>query len=192
MKVLVEVSARHAHLTAADFEVLFGAGAALTFRKALSQPGEFLSHERVDVVGPKRTIPNVAILGPLRPRSQVEMSMTDLKTLGASAPVRESGDVAGSAPVTLVGPKGQVTLSEGLIVAKRHVHMTPADAAQAGVRDKQVVSVRVAGNRPLVFGDVVVRVRDTFALAFHIDTDEGNAAGVETLDLYGDILTEGI
>ncbi len=192
MKVLVEVSARHVHLTEADFEALFGKDAALTFRKALSQPGEFLSHERVDVVGPKRTVANVAILGPLRPRAQVEMSMTDLKTLGASAPVRESGDVAGSAPITLVGPMGQVALSEGLIVAKRHIHMTPADAAQAGVRDRQIVAVRVAGSRPLVFGDVVVRVRDTFALAFHIDTDEGNAAGVETPDLYGEILTEGI
>lgn len=192
MKILVEVSARHVHLTAADFETLFGEGAYLTFRKALSQPGEFLSHERVDVVGPKRTIENVAILGPMRPRSQVEMSMTDLKTLGASAPVRESGDVAGSAPIALVGPKGRVALSEGLIVAKRHIHMTPADAEAAGVLDKQVVSVRVPGSRPLVFGGVVVRVRGTFALAFHIDTDEGNAAGVEALDLYGDIWTEGI
>jgi putative phosphotransacetylase len=192
MKVLVEVSARHLHLTEADFKALFGEGAALTFRKALSQPGEFLSFERVDVIGPKRTIGNVAVLGPLRAKSQVEMSMTDLKTLGASAPVRESGDVAGSAPIELIGPKGKVVLSEGLIVAKRHVHMTPADAAAAGVSDKQIVSVRVPGTRPLVFGDVVVRVRDTFALALHIDTDEGNAAGVEALDLYGEILTEGI
>lgn len=190
MKVLVEVSARHVHLTADDLAALFGADARLTFRKALSQPGEFLSHERVDVVGPKRTICNVAILGPLRAKSQVEMAMTDLRTLGAAAPVRESGDVAGSAPVTLIGPAGNVELAQGLMVAKRHIHMTPEDAGEAGVRDRQIVSVRVDGARPLVFGDVVVRVRDTFALAFHIDTDEGNAAGVDVSDLYGEILTD--
>ncbi|MGI6239166.1 MAG: PduL/EutD family phosphate acyltransferase [Christensenellales bacterium] len=192
MQVLVEVSARHVHLSPRDFAALFGADAQLTFRKVLSQPGEFLAHERVDVVGVKRTIERVAILGPLRARSQVEMAITDLRTLGINAPIRDSGDIDGSSPITLVGPMGKIELPCGLIAAKRHIHMTPADAARAGVIDRQIVSVRVDGARPLVFGDVTVRVRDTFALALHIDTDEGNAAGITAPDCYGEILTGGI
>ncbi|HWQ59002.1 MAG TPA: PduL/EutD family phosphate acyltransferase, partial [Clostridia bacterium] len=154
------------------------------------QPGEFLSNERVDVVGPKRTLGNVAVLGPLRAFSQVEMSMTDCKGIGVEAPVRESGDVAGSGAVTLVGPKGTLELREGLIVAKRHVHMTSAEAEAAGLQNKQIVSVRVPGKRPLVFGDVVVRVSDKFKLAFHIDTDEANAAGADIDGLCGEIIPQ--
>ena len=178
--VLVETSARHVHVTQEDLETLFGKGYALTHKKDLSQPGQFACEERVDVVGPKKTPTGVSILGPVRSATQIELSLTDARSIGVSAPIRESGDVAGSAPCKLVGPKGEVTLSEGVIAAKRHIHMTTADAAAMGLRDKDVVSVRVpsANGRALTFGDVVVRVSDKFALAMHIDTDESNAAGV--------------
>ena len=176
MKIPVEVSARHVHLTEAHFHQLFGADAALTLKKALSQPGEFLSHARVTVGGSKRNFENVAVLGPFRAASQAELSLTDLRSMGLTAPIRESGDLAGSAPLTLIGPAGTVELPEGLIAAKRHIHMTPEDAAKFGTANKQIVHVRVAGDRPLIFGDVVVRVAPTYALAMHIDTDEGNAA----------------
>ena len=176
--ILVETSARHIHVSAADLEVLFGAGYALTPKKDLSQPGQFACEERVDVVGPKRTIAGVSILGPVRPATQVEISLTDARSIGVTAPVRESGDVAGSGGCKLVGPKGEVEIAEGVIVAKRHIHMTPEDAAEYGVQDKQVVSVKVENaDRSLTFGDVVVRVSPKFALAMHIDTDEANAAG---------------
>lgn len=178
--VLVETSARHVHVTQEDLETLFGKGYALTHKKDLSQPGQFACEERVDVVGPKKTLTGVSILGPVRSATQIELSLTDARSIGVSAPIRESGDVAGSAPCKLVGPKGEVTLSKGVIAAKRHIHMTTADAAAMGLRDKDVVSVRVpsANGRALTFGDVVVRVSDKFALAMHIDTDESNAAGV--------------
>ncbi len=176
-KILVETSARHVHLTQEHIDILFGAGHQLTVKKMLSQPGQFACEERVDVVGPKKTIPNVSILGPARPASQVEVSLTDARTLGVSAPVRESGDVEGSAPCKLVGPAGEVEIDCGVIAAKRHIHMTPADAEEAGVNDKDVVSVKIESDgRSLVFGDVVCRVSPKFALAMHIDTDEANAA----------------
>ena len=173
---LVEVSARHVHLTQEDVEKLFGAGKTLTYVHDLSQPGQFVCEERVEVVGPKRTLSNVVILGPVRAQSQVEVSLTDCFTLGAVGPVRESGDLAGSAPITLKGPAGEVELKEGLIVAKRHIHMTPADAEEMGVKDKDIVMVRVDTDRPLIFDDCVVRVSPKFALAMHVDTDEANAA----------------
>jgi len=175
---LVETSARHVHLCKADVEKLFGPGHSLTKSRDLSQPGEFLSEERVDVIGPKRTLTNIAVLGPERPASQVEVSLTDSFTLGAAGMVRESGDVAGTPGVVLKGPMGEIEINEGLIVAKRHIHMTPEQAAEFGVEDKQIVSVAVDTARPVVFGDVVVRVRPTFALAMHADTDEANAAGI--------------
>lgn len=180
MEVLIETSARHVHVTKEALEVLFGAGHELTKKKDLSQPGQFSCEERVDVVGPKRTLSNVSILGPVRPATQVELSLTDARSIGVTAPVRESGDIAGSGACKLVGPCGEVEISEGVIAAKRHIHMTTADAAAMGLTDKQVVSVKVptANDRSLVFGDVVVRVSDKFALAMHIDTDESNAAGV--------------
>lgn len=176
--ILVETSARHVHVSAADLETLFGAGYALTPKKDLSQPGQFACEERVDVVGPKRTITGVSILGPVRSATQVELSLTDARSIGVAAPVRESGDIAGSGTCKLVGPKGEVELAEGVIAAKRHIHMTPADAAEYGCADKEVVSVKVESDgRSLVFGDVVVRVSESYALAMHIDTDESNAAG---------------
>ena len=176
MKILVETSARHVHVTEADLQTLFGAGYQLTVKKELSQPGQYASNERVTVVGPKKELANVSILGPCRNATQVELSATDARSIGINAPVRESGDIAGSAGCKLVGPAG-----EGVIVAKRHVHMTPEDAAEAGVADKEIVKVAVETNgRSLVFGDVVIRVSDKFSTAMHIDTDESNAAGGPT------------
>ena len=176
-KFIVETSARHVHLCEKDIEILFGKGAALTHKKDLSQPGQFACEERVTVVGPKREIANVIVLGPARPSTQVELSLTDARTLGISAPVRESGDIAGTPGCKIVGPCGEVEITEGVIAAKRHVHMTPEDAEKFGVADKDVVSVKIDSNgRSLIFGDVVIRVKPTLALAMHIDTDESNAA----------------
>lgn len=185
---LVEVSARHAHLSKKDVETLFGPGATLTYVRDLSQPGQFVTEQRVDVVGPKRTIAGVVILGPERPQSQVEVSMTDCFSLGVIGPVRESGDLGQSGKVKLVGPAGEVELDEGLIVAKRHVHMTPEDAQRLGVEDKQIVSVRVNTERPVIFGDVVVRANPAYALAMHVDTDEANAALIGRDGAQGEIV----
>ena len=187
-KILMETSARHAHVSQADLETLFGKGAVLTHKKDLSQPGQFACEERVDVVGPKGTFSRVSILGPTRAFTQVEVSLTDARALGAAAPVRESGDIAGSGSCKLVGPAGTVELKEGLIAAKRHIHTTPEDAAALGVKDKEIVEVRVeAAGRALVFGDVVVRVSPSFATAMHIDTDEANAAAASG-EVYGTIV----
>ena len=176
-KVQIETSARHVHVTQQTLETLFGKGAALTPKKDLSQPGQFACAERIDVVGPKRTLSGVSILGPCRGKDQVEISLTDARSIGVAAPVRESGDVAGTPGCKLVGPCGEVEIKEGVIAAKRHIHATPEDAAELGVADKDVVSVKLeTEGRSLVFGDVVVRVSPKFALAMHIDTDESNAA----------------
>jgi putative phosphotransacetylase len=178
-KVLVEVSARHVHITQADLEVLFGAGQTLTPKKPLSQPNQYAAEERVDLVGPKSTIKNVVILGPVRKATQVEVSLTDARTLGVDAIIRESGHIGQTKGIILVGPKGQIELSEGVIAAKRHVHLTPETALYHGVEDKQIVNVKImTEQRSLTFGDVVIRVSDTFAPAMHIDTDEANAAGI--------------
>ena len=180
MEVLVETSARHAHITQEHLEILFGKGYQLTKKKDLSQPGQYACAERVDVVGPKKTLAGVSILGPVRPSTQVELSLTDARSIGVAAPVRESGDIAGSGACKLVGPCGEVEISEGVIAAKRHIHMTTADADRMGLADKQVVSVKIpsANGRELIFGDVVVRVSDKYALAMHIDTDESNAGSI--------------
>ncbi len=186
--VLVEISARHLHVSQEHLEILFGKGHELTHKKDLSQPGQYACEERVTVVGPKKELTGVSILGPVRPATQVEISATDARSIGIAAPVRESGDVAGSGACKLVGPCGEVEISEGVIVAKRHIHMTPDDAAKYELTDNQVVNVEVKSNgRSLVFGDVVVRVSPKFALAMHIDTDEGNAAMVAPGTM-GDIL----
>ncbi len=188
MKFIVETSARHVHVTQETLEILFGKGHELTHKKDLSQPGQFACEERVTVVGPKKSLERVSILGPVRPADQVEISLSDARSIGVAAPIRESGDVAGSAPCKLVGPCGEVELSEGVIVAKRHIHATPEDAAALGVEDKEVVSVKIdTDGRSLVFGDVVVRVSPKFALAMHIDTDESNAAGCGR-EVYGEIV----
>lgn len=175
-KVLVETSARHVHLCQADIEALFGAGHELTEKKPLSQPGQYACEERVTLVGPKREIANVIVLGPARPATQVEISLTDARTLGVEAKVRESGDIAGTAGIKLVGPAGEVEIAEGVIAAKRHIHLAPEDAEKFGVSDKEIVSVKIESERTTVFGDVVVRVSPKFAPAMHIDTDESNAA----------------
>ena len=197
-EILVETSARHVHVTQETLEVLFGKGAELTVRAYLSQPGQFVSNQRIDLVGYKLNkatgekvetrIKGVSILGPVRKADQVEISMTDARTLGVNAPVRESGDVAGSAPCKLVGPAGEVEIPEGVIVAKRHIHMTTEDAKEFGVENGRIVKLEVNTNgRSLIFGDVVVRVRDDFALACHIDTDESNAAGCSGT-VYGNLV----
>lgn len=178
-QVLVETSARHVHVTQEALEKLYGEGYQLTVKKMLSQPGQFASGEKVKVVGPKGEM-SASILGPCRALNQVELSLTDARSIGVVAPIRESGDVAGSGACKLVGPAGEVELTEGVIAAKRHIHMTPADAEAFGCKDKDVVSVSVPSDgRALVFGDVIVRVSPTYALAMHIDTDESNAGCVK-------------
>lgn len=186
-KVIVETSARHVHLTDEHIETLFGKGHTLTFKKELSQPGQFACEERVSVVGPKNTIDRVIVLGPARKASQVEVSLTDARNLGVTAPVRESGDVAGSGACKLVGPCGEVELSEGVIVAKRHIHFTPEEAKAANVSDKEIVKVKIVSERTTIFDDVVVRVSPNFKGAMHIDTDESNAACAFGL-IYGEII----
>lgn len=180
--VPVGVSARHVHLTQEHVEVLFGKGYHLTKKKEL-MGGQFASNELVTIVGLKlRAIENVRILGPVRKKSQVEISATDAIKLGVKAPIRESGNVAGSAPVALVGPKGALYLTEGCIVAKRHIHMSPGDAAASGLKDGDVVSVKAENERGTVFNQVQIRVDESFTLEMHIDTDEANAAKIATGD----------
>ena len=187
-KILVETSARHVHVTQEVLEALFGAGRQLVSKKDLSQPGQFASTDKVKVVGPKGELA-MSILGPCRDHNQVEVSFSDARALGVSAPVRESGDIANAAPCKLVGPAGEVELKEGVIVAKRHIHMTPKDAEELGVTNGEIVSVKCESkfDRHLIFGDVVVRVSPKYALAMHIDTDECNAGGLAG-EVYGEIV----
>ena len=190
MKVLVETSARHVHVSDADLAVLFGEGYQLTKKKDLSQPGQYASNERVDVIGPKGTMANVSILGPTRSSSQVELSLTDARKIGIVAPIRESGDIEGTPGCTLKGPAGEVTLERGVIAAKRHIHFTPEDAKKFNVEDHEVVSVKIeTADRTTTFGDVVVRVSPKFAAAMHIDTDESNAAGCSG-NVEGEVIVE--
>lgn len=178
--VPVGVSARHVHLSQEHLDILFGAGYQLTVKKELSQPGQYAANERVDLVTEKTTLKGVSILGPVRKQSQVEVSLTDSLKLGVKPPVRDSGDLHDSPGLTLVGPHGSVTLTEGVIAAFRHIHMTPADAAAFGVKDKDIVKVRCGGQRGLVFDNVLIRVHEQYALEMHIDTDEANAAICKT------------
>lgn len=176
---IIETSARHVHVTKETLAKLFGEGAELEVKKMLSQPGQFASNQRIKVVGPKGEL-TCSILGPERNADQVEVSLSDARTLGVAAPIRESGDVAGSAPCKLVGPAGEVELTEGVIVAKRHIHMTPTDAEEFGVKNGEIVNVKVTTEtgRAIVFGDTVVRVSASYALAMHVDTDESNAGAL--------------
>ncbi len=176
-KILVETSARHIHLTAEAVEVLFGKGAELIVKKMLSQPGQFATaNEKIKLVGPKGEM-MVSVLGPTRPANQIELSYTDARALGLKGvPVRESGDVAGTPGLKMVGPAGELDVAEGAIIAKRHIHMTPADAETFGVQNGEIVKVLVKSERTTIFDDVVVRVSPSYALAMHIDTDECNAA----------------
>ncbi len=188
-EIMVETSARHVHLSKEHIEILFGRGAELTKKRDLSQPGQFACEERVTVVGEKRSIPNVIVLGPARVQTQVEVSLTDARTLGVCAPIRESGDLAGSGACKLVGPCGEVELFEGVIAAKRHIHLNPETAEKFGLRDKEKVFVKIGSEeRTTVFGDVVIRISPKFYPAMHIDTDEANAAGVSAA-VKGEILT---
>ena len=188
MEVLLETSARHIHVTQEALETLFGKGHELTKKKDLSQPGQFACEERVTITGPKRSLANVSILGPVRPATQVELSATDARSIGIAAPIRESGDIAGSGACKIIGPKGEVEISEGVIVAKRHIHLTPEAAAELNVNDKDIVWVKVdTDGRKAILGDVVVRVSEKFAPAMHIDTDESNAVSA-TRDLEGEIV----
>ena len=183
LQVPIGVSARHIHLSKTHIEQLFGIGYELTVLKDLSQPGQFAANETVAVLGPKGQFAKVRILGPARDLTQLEVSRTDAFALGVNPPVRESGNIAGSAGIKIVGPAGEVEIEEGVIVAARHIHFHTSDAAKMGIANKEVLRVQLHGDRPLTFDDVIARVHDTYALDFHIDTDEANAAGVKTGDL---------
>lgn len=181
-KVPLGVSARHVHLTQEHVEILFGKGYSLTKKKEL-MGGQFAANEMVTIVGAKlRAIENVRVLGPVRKKSQVEISQTDTFKLGVKAPIRESGHIEDSAPICIVGPKGSIYLEEGCIIAKRHIHMSPKDAIQAGVKEGDEVSVRIDNERSTVFNHVQIRVDDSFTLEMHIDTDEANGSHVKTGD----------
>ena len=179
--VELEASGRHVHVNEEQAQILFGHG--LTPLRPLSQPGQYLAQERVTVKGPKGEFQNVAVLGPARGKAQVEISLTDGKTLGILPPVRLSGDVANSPGAELIGPMGRITVSEGVIAAKRHIHMTPEDARHFGVKDKQIVRLQTFTDRPVVFEDVAVRVSPDFETFVHLDYDEANACGFQKGDL---------
>ena len=190
-KVIIETSARHIHVSREDLDVLFGKGYELTKKKDLSQPGQYACEEKLVIVGPKGTL-KASILGPTRPASQVEISLTDARSIGVVAPIRESGDVAGSGACKLVNPEtgAEVELTEGVIAAKRHIHLTPEAAADMGVSDKEIVSVKIDSDsgRSAILGDVVVRVSEKFAPAMHIDTDEANAVFNASREVFGEIV----
>ncbi len=189
-KILVETSARHIHVTEEALEYLMGEGFKLEVKKMLSQPGQFASTTKLDLVGPKNTIKGVSILGPVRNACQVEVSATDARTLGVKAPIRESGDIKGSAGIKIVNPLNgkELNLEEGCIVAKRHIHMTPADAEAFNVKNGDIVKVKISGTgRETIFGDTVIRVSPKFSLAMHIDTDESNASNAFG-EVYGEIV----
>ncbi len=173
----VEASGRHVHLNRNHINILFGEGYELTRLKDLSQPGQYACKERVTVTGPKGTLKNVVVLGPERPDTQVEVSLTDALPLGLKVPVKESGDISNTPGITISTERGSITIDKGVIVAKRHIHITPEDAEKFGVKDKEIVKVKVFGSRPLIFDDVVIRVSPKFATYMHIDYDEANACG---------------
>lgn len=179
--VEIEASGRHVHVTKEQAQILFGQ--ELTPERPLSQPGQFLSRQRVTVIGPKGTFENVAVLGPERKEAQVEVSLTDARALGIDAPIRQSGEVAGTPGAVLVGPRGRVALDHGVIAAQRHIHLTPADGEKFGVKANQVVKLQTFTRRPVIFEDAVVRIRPDFAAAVHLDYDEANACGFQKGDL---------
>ena len=183
LTIPIETSARHIHITQQDFETLFGSGAKPTFAKELSQPGQYACRERLTVAGPKGRFEKVVILGPCRKETQVEISVTDARRLGIKSVIRQSGDLEGTPGCTLIGPKGKIELEKGVIVAKRHIHMTPADAALQHVSDGEVVRLKALTPRPVIFEDVVVRVSEQFATYAHLDYDEANACGFHRGDL---------
>ena len=181
--VEIEVSARHVHLTQSDFEILFGKGKTMTPKRDLSQPGQYLAAERVDIIGPKRKMRNVAVLGPVRKDTQVELSRSDCIALGVKAPLRESGDVAGSGQIRIEGPCGAIDIPQGVIVAHKHIHVPTEMAEKLGLHDKQRVSVEAITERPVVFKDVIIRVSDNFRFRMHVDFDEANGADISGFTL---------
>lgn len=188
MKVPVEVSARHVHLSEKDIKKLFGDNYTLTHKRDLSQPGQFLCEERVEVVGAKGSFGSVAILGPARNQTQVEISLTDSRKLGITPFIRESGDLEGTPGCTLRGPNGETEIRSGVIVAKRHIHMHTSDAEKISAQNGQICKVKInSKERSLIFDDVVIRVSDKFALAMHIDTDEGNAVNWD-IGVFGSVI----
>ncbi|HKM28065.1 MAG TPA: phosphate propanoyltransferase [Anaerovoracaceae bacterium] len=176
-QVNIGLSNKHVHLSQADLEALFGKGYELHPTKALVQPGQFASEEKVDIVGPKATLKGIRVLGPVRPETQIELAMTDARTIGIKAPVRMSADLDGTPGCKLVGPCGEIELAKGVIVAKRHLHLNDAQAAEAGVKDGDIVSIRIEGERAVVYDNVVARCGSKHEKEVHLDTDEGNAAG---------------
>ena len=188
MEILVEVSGRHVHLCKKDINILFGEDDSLSMKKELSQPGQYLCNQRVNIVGPKGEMKNVGIIGPERKETQVEISLTDARKLGINAPVRLSGKLENSPGCKLVGPKGSVDLERGVIASRRHIHLNNEGNLQLKLEDKQSVKVKIkTKDRSLIFDDVIVRISDSFKPAFHIDTDEANAAGVKG-ETYGEII----
>lgn len=180
--VICNISNRHMHVSREDLDRLFGAGYELKVKNNLMQPGEFAAEETVKLVGPKGSIDKVRLLGPIRKATQVEISLTDKFTLGVDAPLRDSGDIKNSAGIKIIGPKGEVDLKEGVIIAKRHVHMTPADAEYYQIKDREIIRIKTFGERSVVFENVTARVSDKMALECHLDTDEANAAGIKNGD----------
>ncbi len=179
----IALSNRHIHVNQKDLETLFGEGYELTRSKDLSQPGQYACEEKIDVVGPKRTIKGIRILGPVRPETQLEISITDAFTLGIDPIIRNSGDIKDTPGAKLVGPKGEVDIDKGIIIAARHIHMHTTDGEEYGVKDGQIVKAKTSGPRAVVFENVLVRVHPNFALEMHVDIEEGNAAGVRNGDL---------
>ncbi len=179
----IALSNRHIHISQEDLDTLFGEGYELTKMKDLSQPGQYACEEKVDVVGPKKTIKGVRILGPVRPDTQLEVSITDAFALGVSPVVRNSGDMTDTPGAKIVGPKGEVEINKGIIVAARHIHMHTSDGEEFGVKDGEIVSIKISGPRGLVFDNVLVRVNPNYALEMHVDVEEGNAAGIRNGDL---------
>ena len=185
--VELEGSGKHCHVSRETLNILFGDGFELEIKKMLSQPGQFATPHKITVVGPRRSA-EISILGPCRKADQIELSLTDATSLGFTAPIRESGDIKDSPGCKLVGPKGEVEISEGVIIAKRHIHMIPEDAAKFGVADKQIVKVKIGGNRALILDEVVVRVSPDFATYMHVDYDEFNAAALSGSNNTGEIV----
>lgn len=187
MKIIVETSARHVHVSQKDLNILFGENYELHNKKDLSQPGQFACQEKVTIKGPKGEIA-ASILGPIRDKTQVELSLTDARKIGIAPPIKESGDLNNTPGATLVGPNGEVTLKNGIIAAQRHIHLDPKTAEENNLADKDIVNVKVnTDGRSLIFGDVVVRVKENFAPAMHIDTDESNAAGINGT-VFGEVI----
>ena len=182
-KVEIGISNKHLHLSDADLEALFGQGHKLTVKKDLKQPGQYAADELVDIEGPKGVLKNVRVLGPTRKESQVELAATDARVLGLELPVRESGALDGSPGIKLIGPKGEIKLPKGAIIALRNIHLSTSEAKDAGVEDRQMVTVKTYGSRPLIFEDVLIRTSDSFVNEMHVDTDEGNAAGITNGDI---------